>query len=359
LLSYKIFPKPKETSQQIYSEYGEAFRQGIEGMIREVRGLDAPSENEVSKELPPDSLGTFRVTGGGVRNKATQNMIDAVCAKRAEELGIYANPKLFVWYGYWEKYKFEGEDRAIRDCWNSQVAFWVYEDIFATIKALNGTSARVFSSPVKRLVGIRFSGPVEYQKASQGSAGFGYSGYEGGRDDPSYALDPSKSMASLGIGDRSMYMMSEGSGTGSQAWTQRYCSPQIDAFHFYLGVVVDHLSVMSFMRELCSEKTHKFRTGFTATGKEMEFKHNSISILGSSIDPVEMTNEEHQFYRYGPKAVVTLMLDCEYLFHREGYDAIQPDAIKKELGIATPPAGGSGASPAPGAAPVAPMGRGR
>ena len=274
-----------------------------------------------------------------------------MCAKRAGELGIYANPKLFVWYGYWEKYKFEGEDRAVRDCWNSQVAFWVYEDIFATIRALNGTSASVFSSPVKRLVGIRFSGPVEYQKNSQASAGYGYSGYESGRDDPSYAIDPSKALAAAG-GVSSMYMM--GDGTGFQSWTQRYCSPQIDALHFYLGVVVDHRSVMSFMRELCSEKTHKFRTGFTATGKEMEYKHNSISVLGSSIDPVETTNEEHQLYRYGPNAVVTLMLDCEYLFHREGYDAIQPDSVKKELGIATTPAGGTGASSTPAPTPMVP-----
>ena len=123
--------------------------------------------------------------------------------------------------------------------------------------------------------------------------------------------------------------------------------------HFYLGVVVDHRSVSSFLRELCSEKTHKFRAGFAANGKEMEYKHNSITILGSSIDPVEMTNEEHQMYRYGPNAVVTLMLDCEYLFHRAGYDAIQPDLIKKDLGIQTAPADGTG-RPVRAAAPASP-----
>ena len=103
LLSYKIFPKPKETSQQIYSEFGEAFRQGLEGLIRDVRGLDAPSESDLSKELGPDSARNIRVVAGGVRDKTTQNLIDAICARRAGELGVYANPKLFGWYGYWEQ----------------------------------------------------------------------------------------------------------------------------------------------------------------------------------------------------------------------------------------------------------------
>jgi hypothetical protein len=291
-----------------------------------------------------------------VQDKATQGVIDAVCSRRAGELGVYANPKLFAWYGYWEKYKFEGEDRAVRDCWNSQVAYWIYEDLFATIKALNGTSASVFSSPVKRLVGIRLSSPVEFQKSSQMTLGYGYSGYESTRDDPIYVIDPSKAMAP---GGASAMYITTGEGGGIQPWTRRYCSPQVDVLHFYVGVVVDHRSVMAFLRELCSEKTHKFRTGFAANGKEMEYKHNSISVLGSSIDPVEITNEEHQMYRYGPNAVVTLMLDCEYLFHRAGYETIQPDMIKKELGVPITPADATGANPALGATPAAPMGRGR
>jgi hypothetical protein len=56
---------------------------------------------------------------------------------------------------------------------------------------------------------------------------------------------------------------------------------------------------------------------------------------------------------------VTLMLDCEYLFHRAGYETIQPDMIKKDLGVPITPADGTGASPSGAAAPAAPMGRGR
>lgn len=350
LLSYKIFPKPKETSQQIYSEFGDAFRKGLEEMIRDIRGLDAPSESDLNKEMGPDPTRNLRVSPGGMRDKATQNVIDAICTRRAGELGIYANPKLFGWYGYWGKYKFAGEDRAIRDCWSSQVAYWVYEDIFATIKALNGTSASVLSSPVKRLVGIQFSGPVDYQKASQSLQVYGVADFEGSRDEPVYVADPFKALIPMG-GPSMMYSMTA-EGAGVQPWTQRYSGPQIDVIHFYLGVVVDHRSVSSFMRELCSEKTHKFRAGFAVNGKEVEYKHNSITILGSSIDPVEMTNEEHQMYRYGPNAAVTLMLDCEYLFHRAGYDAIQPESIKKDLGIQAAPADGTGAGPA--AAPASP-----
>lgn len=360
LLSYKIFPKPKETSQLIYSEFGDEFRRSLEGLIQDIRGLDAPSEVELSKDMGPEASRVIRVQPGTIRDKSTQSLIDAICTKRAGELGVYANPKLFSWYGFWEKYKFEGEERAIRDCWNTQVAYWVYEDIFATIKALNGTSGSVFSSPVKRLVGIRFSGPVIFQKTGTSMSDYGYSsgGFEGTRDNPLYILDPVKAMSSGGVSP--MYMMGgEGGSNAAQAWTQRYCSPDIDVIHFYLGVVVDNRSVMSFLRELCSEKTHKFRAGFAANGKETEFKHNSIMVLGSSIDPVEMTNEEHQMYRYGPNAVVTLMLDCEYIFHRAGYDPIQPEPIKKDLGIQATPADGSGTGTTPSQTSMPPMGRDR
>jgi hypothetical protein len=350
LLNYKIFPKPGETSQQIYSEFGETFRRSMEKMIQDVHGLDCPSETELSKELGPEAARNIRMFGGATKDKSTQSVMDAVCIKRAQELGVYANPKLFMWYGFWEKYKFEGEEQAVRDCWNTQVAYWIYEDIFTTIKALNGDGTNVFSSPVKRLVGIRFSGPVDYVKPSQVSQGVMGSAYEGARDIPNYVLNPN-----AGSGPTSFMAMGGGEpGTGALPWTQRTCSPQIDVIHFYVGVVVDHRSVYDFMRELCSEKTHKFRVGYAANGKEVDYKHNSITILGSSIDPVEMTTEEHQMYRYGPNAVVTLMLDCEYLFHRDGYNKIQPDAIKKDLGIpiaAPGDASGAGGTPAAPAVP--------
>ena len=54
-----------------------------------------------------------------------------------------------------ESFFADGEERAIRDCWNSQVAYWVYEDVFATIKALNGSSA-TFRARLIAMVSIRW-----------------------------------------------------------------------------------------------------------------------------------------------------------------------------------------------------------
>ena len=47
LLSYDIFPQPKDTSTLLYTRFGENYRQGIEAMIRKVNGHDCPSADEI------------------------------------------------------------------------------------------------------------------------------------------------------------------------------------------------------------------------------------------------------------------------------------------------------------------------
>jgi hypothetical protein len=346
-LSYKIFPKPKETSHQIYSEFGDQFRSSFDEQIRDLKALDAPTEAELSKEAGPNVLRNQPNTSipGQSGDQAAKRIVDAFCIKRAQELSVYINPKHFPWYGFWEKYSFQGEDQAIRDCWNSQVAFWVYEDVLATIRMLNQGSPSVYSSPAKRLVGVGFMGPVDLKKVGGSGSGGGFEGgFETLRDEPTYVFGPGSPGAAGGSSGYGYtdYSMSP----TTLPWTSRASSPEIDVIHFYIGVVVDAKSVYGFMQELCSEKPHRFRTGFLATGKEVEYKHNSITILGSRVEPVERNDPEHARYRYGPGAVVYLHLECEYLFHRSGYDSIQPDLIKKALGITTAnPAGGNTTTP--------------
>ena len=52
LLSYKIFPEPKDPSALIFVEFGQRFRAGIEQLVASIRGGECPTKAELSKNLP-------------------------------------------------------------------------------------------------------------------------------------------------------------------------------------------------------------------------------------------------------------------------------------------------------------------
>ena len=118
---------------------------------------------------------------------------------------------------------------------------------------------------------------------------------------------------------------------GTKTWTTRKCNDDIDVVHFSMAVVVEHQKVLTFMKELCSSKEHRF-SGFSKEQQEKTLQHNQITILESSIEAVINSDPEHKRYRYGDNPVVKLNLVCEYIFRRAGYDKIKPKLIKEELG---------------------------
>jgi hypothetical protein len=100
--------------------------------------------------------------------------------------------------------------------------------------------------------------------------------------------------------------------------------------HFGMVVVVSSKAIIPFMRELCSAKEHKF-TGFTGQEPAKVFKHNQITILESRVKPVDLTSPDHKSYRYGADSVFEIELVCEYIFNKNGYDAIKPESIKNPV----------------------------
>ena len=109
--------------------------------------------------------------------------------------------------------------------------------------------------------------------------------------------------------------------------TNRFGDEAIDIVHFNLSVVVRNDYVVSFMKELCTAKEHRFY-GYDGQGAEQVLKHNQITILESKIMKVVHRNGRHNLYRYGEDAVVELDLICEYLLDKKGYEAIYPAVVK-------------------------------
>lgn len=310
---YVIFPEPKDPSSQVYLEFGTHYSSAVEKLIQEMNALDAPSDSEIRARTGGGARPNYRMVNQTV--DVQDPMVDALCLTRAQEISVYANPSAFSWYSFWEKYEFSGKDQALEDCWDSQVVLWIYEDIADTIRKMNGESGKVLTAPVKRLLGVSFSGPVVAESNLTRNR---YSPRRGGlmqmRDIPNY-VTPWRTSKFIPVSP-----------------TARISNQEVDIIHFAVSVIVDNRFVLSFMKELCTEKPHTFFPDFDPQGQPVESRHNQITILQSDLKVVDKSGPDHELYRYGKAAVVRLDLICEYQFERDGYDMIKPDPVKKRLG---------------------------
>ena len=308
LISYKIFPWPQSTSQQLFDVFAERYVAAIEEIVRDMNGRDAPGDADITKELGMSE--SVSVTDRLRASSTRIAMEDAICAKRAHEISVYANPGLFEWHSFWENYKYWGTQEAVESCWYSQLACWVYRDVADTVVVMNKGSMSVFDSPVKRLVGIGFS-PSTSEASADGIT--------------------RQSLASSG--DKPLYITDGAEGVfGDYPWTGRVCNSEMDVVHFKFSVIVESTEVMSLAKELCSSREHSFRSDFSESGQQQTGRHNQITILGSEIEPVERRAAMHKNYRYGDKALVKLSLLCEYIIDRTAYDLIKPKSVKMALG---------------------------
>ena len=302
LLSYKIFPEPNDPSALIFVEFGQRFRAGTEQLVTSIKGGECPTETELSKNLSTSSTSTWGSRTGQRLNEVDSTIKEELCQAKAKSVSVYCNPTALAGYKFWEDYKYYdvGKEESVRQCWYWQLSYWIMEDVFNTIAAMNSTSENVLTSPVKRLLSIDFA------SGRQSSTG-PRAGTEG---EPCYVLSHENAMV--------------------EPYTQRYCNDDIDIVHFRLAVLVSAKAVLPFMAELCSEKEHEF-SGFSGQGPKQTFRHNQITILESNVRSINRDSAEHDLYRYGDDAVVELDLTCEYLFNKIGYEEIKPESVKKEL----------------------------
>jgi len=311
LLSYKLFPEPKDVSSLIFDEFGQKFRSGVEKFIERLNAHDCPSNAELTKALSSAQIATktglsTEFSSSGVDETIKQTL----CSNRALESSAYTNPSDVDGYDFWGKYKYTGMSDAVRDCWCWQVGYWIIEDVFDTIDAMNAGSKTVFTSPVKRLLYVNFTQWSNKAARQSRTAKL-----------PRYVLSALDGF--------------------TESCTGRFCNSDIDVVHFRVSVVLSTKAVLPFMQQLCSAKQHKFK-GFTGKEPEQTFKHNQITVLESSITAIDRVGQLHNLYRYGQDAVVKVDLICEYIFDRKGYDEIKPKAIKDLLPAAA--TGGTGSS---------------
>lgn len=304
LLSYKIFPEPKETSTLIFKQFGQRYREGIESQLAKLNAHDCPTEVEIANSLQKGAL--TGGTGGGTQaaksSEVDATIIDALCRSRARSSKVYAGAADIAGYGFWEKYEYAGMEQAVQDCWFWQLGYWVIGDIFDTIEACNSDSPSVFESPVKRLLSVDFATKSTLSTATGKNADIR----------PGYVTSVENILV--------------------LPCTARLSNGDIDVVHFEFSVIVQAREVMKFMKELCSAKRHEFSGFSNELAERQGYKHNQITILGADIEAINAADAAHKLYRYGD-AVVKLSLMCEYIFEKGGYDAIKPALVKQAVPV--------------------------
>ncbi|MHC4622714.1 MAG: hypothetical protein ACYS4W_02315 [Planctomycetota bacterium] len=311
LLSYMIFPEPKDSSTQIYRDFGKQFRGAIEDLLARINARDCPTDAELNANLQRASVSSPR------RRRVSYLRLDAVsasirddlCRSRAEDASVYAGPGSLGGYEFWGEFKYTDIDsweEAIRECWYSQLGYWIIRDVIDTIASINAGSASVFTSPVKRLMYVDFAEAKRWSYRGTSSASA-----RKADERPSYAL------STLG---------------GIVApCTGRSCNDDIDVVHFSLSVLLTPQSILPFMQELCSAKEHKFSGWQGEKNEPQKFRHNQVTVLEYELVSVDRDDGSHELYRYGDDAVMQLDLVCEYVFDKAGYEDIKPEAVKKHV----------------------------
>ncbi len=323
LISYQLFPDdPNETSPLLFNPFQQGFLSGVDAMLKSLNAGSPPTDEDVktalenafprssvgsrvSTFLPSTSTGRGGTTGRlNVRNMspAARRIVTMICEDRAKSIKVYASAADVDGYLYWSTdpvagWKFDGWDKALRDAWYWQMAYWMLEDVVTTTRQMNEKADNVRDASVKRIVNVLFT------QSRTGRTVIGGRRYRPNAKDkqtPTYVMSVKTAM------------------TGTPC-TGRFCNDTSYVMQFDVRAIVKASDVMAFMQELCRAKTHKFR-GWRGNQPEQTFQHNQITVLESQVIPVDRENPEHSIYEYGPEEVVDVDLLCEYVFNKAAFE---------------------------------------
>jgi len=335
LLDYRVFEDPNhQTSQLVFDPFRQKYVAGVDAMLQRLQAGSPPSEADILAALESSGsrsmMGRSRprapVAGGNpmgrglnlrFMSEVDRRIATKVCEDKAKTAKVYLNPVDLGGYLYWSDWKFEDWDKAIRDCWYWQMAYWMLEDVATTIQQMNQDADHILHAPVKRVMNVLFT-----QSQSRMGMGMGMRSALGRGRRTLTAKDQQTPTYATGV---------KNAMTGTPC-TGRFSSvtSDWDVMQFEVRVIVSAADVMRFMQALCSAKPHQFR-GWLGQDPVQKYQHNQITILESSINPVDRESFEHSSYQYGDGEVVDLDLVCEYLFCVKAYDKIMPKQVKDDI----------------------------
>jgi hypothetical protein len=305
-LFYDVFPEPKESSQQLFGQFGQRYRDAIDSWAADLRARECPTQAELNKTLnKTTNITNVDSTAADVQG-TDKIIIDHLCREVAQSTGVYFDPTNMPGYKFWERYQYRDKEKGVEDCWYWQTGYWIIEDCFQTAKTLNAKSADVLDAPLKRIIDISFLPASKSSFATPAGIPYASSAQTG---KPVYVTTFEESL--------------------TLPLTARLTNDRLDVVHFRLTAIVSSKSIQQFTEQLCSEKKHKFRGFHNELSEEQTFSHNQITVLKSDFGAINPDSAENKLYRYGSDGVVKIELLCEYIFDKKGYDPIKPASVKK------------------------------
>ena len=308
---FTLDPNDSTFSQTIFYDFGRRYRSAIDEFIQSHNVSLCPTKADIENEMNSAGISNIlqsTATGmGRTFNSMTDEeniqgiIVDQICRKRAESAFVYIDPYAISGYEFWTDYEYTSWNEDIQNCWYSQLGYWVIEDIFDTIVAMNKGHDSLLTAPVKRLMKINFSDETSLIRVGNISA-----------NAEKYT-------------DRPRYVFSNVT-IPKETLTGRYCNEQFHVIHFKISFVINTKDFMHLVRELCSAKEHKYTD---ESGQTHTYKHNQITVLGTSVRSVDTRSTDHELYRYGDdESVSEIELTCEYIFNKKGYEEIMPKPVK-------------------------------
>jgi hypothetical protein len=318
LLSYDIFnldPNDANStfSQSIFHEFGQKYYGKIDEFINKHNARKCPTQAEIENEMKAsgiDSILSGTNSSRGYDNRPLQEniqgiFIDQICQKRAQSAFVYIDPTQIAGYDFWQRYVFSSWQEDIENCWYSQLAYWVIEDAFNTIASTNNGQESLLNAPVKRLMSISFSDEGTYSRESSAADTVTFTGM------PQYIFSTNE--------------------IPKETPTGRYSDETHDVIHFKIKLVIKSNDFLSFIKQLCGTKEHKY---IDKSGQSHTYKHNQITVLDTTIKSVDMRSPDHELYRYGDDNVSEIEFTCEYIFNVKGYEDLMPQSVKESFIIA-------------------------
>jgi len=154
-LSYSVFPEPKDKSMLVFRDFGRRFREAVDSLVAAVNGRDCPTDVELDVVLQRSAARSR----GGARGRARigsrtleDAILDVLCTERSRSAGVYVNPADLNGYEFWADYLGNDMEQALKDAWYYQLGYWIVEDVFKTVAALNAGSENILEAPVKRIL---------------------------------------------------------------------------------------------------------------------------------------------------------------------------------------------------------------
>ncbi|MFC1765430.1 hypothetical protein ACFL6U_25580 [Planctomycetota bacterium] len=129
LLSYQLFPDPKDSSQLLFENFAESYCNGIDKTLTRMRACQPPAETLVEqtmKQVFGSAFDGWRSDPYGYGSSTTvspqaQKIIDAL--SNARNGRVYINSESMGGYTFWQNYEYQGQEESLMDCWYGQLGY--------------------------------------------------------------------------------------------------------------------------------------------------------------------------------------------------------------------------------------------